>query len=202
MWEAVLPILRKLISSANAIDLLRLRQIDFEAIHYMVQDHAERRKNFIIQNGYGGLDIGQMPLNENQLNAKTEEMVRPLNGITIDFNSITIDEIKSTIETLNSLIVRLPTKTYHNLVTSKHIFQDWKKFVDESLNYLVDQGKLWTAHNQSGIGTDGKTHTYTEYYVDRAKLQPLIDYSYITYEDGLPLYDRWDYWTVDDFKVD
>jgi len=62
-----------------------------------------------------------------------------------------------------------------------------------------------------GEGTDSKIgeadHIYTEYYTDPEWLEPLVDYSYmydkngdlIRQDNGHVKFDRWDYWTVDDF---
>lgn len=78
----------------------------------------------------------------------------------------TVDEIRERIQTFNNLIVRLPTTTYTNRLISLHIFQDWKNFVNRSLELLVDKGQLFKKDGELGVGTDGIEHEYTEYYVD------------------------------------
>lgn len=103
------------------------------------------------------------------------------------------------------MIVRLPVDKYENQITSLHIFLDWKNFVDKSLKVLVNRNELHYVEGKHGVGTDGEEHEYTEYYVDEGKT--LVDYSYMydedgnikVDEDGKPMYDRWDYWSADDF---
>ena len=56
------------------------------------------------------------------------------------FSDITVDILRERITTLNNLIVRLPVDSKHNRLASKHIFQDWKEFVDGAANYLKDKG--------------------------------------------------------------
>lgn len=110
-----------------------------------------------------------------------------------------IDMLRERITTFNNLIVRLPTDTYHNRVTSRHIFLDWKEFVDHSLQWLVGKGALITTP-QTGRSTDGTDYPYTEYYtVENGIHVPLIDYSYCQDEHGNIIHDRWDYWTAEDF---
>jgi hypothetical protein len=109
------------------------------------------------------------------------------------------DEVRERIETYNNLIVRLPVDTYHNKVASRHIFLDWKEYVDHSLQWLVDKGALMTTPH-TGRSTDGIDYDYTEYYtVEDGKYVPLIDYSYCQDEDGNIIHDRWDYWREWDF---
>lgn len=120
-----------------------------------------------------------------------------------DFSNITVEILKQRITTFNNLIVRLPVgPSRHNCIVSKHIFQDWKTFVDGAKAYLIERNQLFT-EVKTGIGTDGKEYTYDELFIDENKTIPLIDYdSYISIdpETGLPNADRWDYWNDDDFK--
>lgn len=97
------------------------------------------------------------------------------------------------------MVVRLPVDKYENQITSLHIFLDWKRFVDKSLQVLVNRNELYPVEGQHGTGTDGEEHEYTEYYVDEEMTIPLIDYSYCVDEDGKVVHDRWDYWSADDF---
>lgn len=55
----------------------------------------------------------------------------------INFDDITVEELRIRIQTFNNLIVRLPVNTKHNKMASKHIFKDWKAFVDGAVDYLV-----------------------------------------------------------------
>ena len=129
-----------------------------------------------------------------------------------------VDELRESIETFNNLVTRLPVDTYHNKVTSLHIFQDWKNYVEKYKEHLtnMEPGKLFvkstadgTPLQDKGLGTDGKEHEYTELYVDQLCTTPLVDYSYLYDDDGKlkldpftgrPLADRWDYWTDADFE--
>lgn len=122
------------------------------------------------------------------------------------FSDITVDILRERITTFNNLIVRLPVDSKHNRLASKHIFQDWKAFVDGAANYLKDNGQLRFAPNKKGLGSDFKVYEFDEYLVDEV---PLVDYSWLydddpmnpyTDEDGNPIGDRWDYWTEEDFK--
>lgn len=45
-----------------------------------------------------------------------------------------MDELRERLTTLNNLIVRLPITTYHNKLASRHIFKDWKRFVDGAIS--------------------------------------------------------------------
>ena len=117
----------------------------------------------------------------------------------------TVDELRNRIQTFNNLIVRLPVDTYANKVASLHIFQDWKKFVDESLKYLVENDELIKVDGQSGYGTDGIEHEFSEYYTSylgdgNSSNIPFIDYSYCYDKDGNVIHDRWDFWSEDDFR--
>lgn len=73
---------------------------------------------------------------------------------------------------------------------------------------------LFTKKDESGnvvyeteMGTDGKPHKYIEYYRDEELTVPLVDYSYMydedgerkVDEDGNLMYDRWDFWSEEDF---
>ena len=131
---------------------------------------------------------------------------------------VDVDELRESIETFNNLVTRLPIDTYHNKIASLHIFQDWKNYVQRAFDHLssMEVGKLFvksavdgTPQELVGTGTDGKEHTYTEWYIDQLCTIPLVDYSYLYNADGSvkldpstnrPIGDRWDYWTEDDFK--
>ena len=129
---------------------------------------------------------------------------------------MTVEEIKDAIETYNTLIVRLPIDTYHNKLASRHIFLDWKTFVDTSLDKLVEKGMLTKSEDEKhGYGSDqtpgiDNPYSYTEYYYtnEDGNEVPLVDYSYLYDKDGnqildeetrKPIGDRWDYWTEGDF---
>ncbi len=139
----------------------------------------------------------------------------------------TVDIIRERIQTFNNLIVRLPADPTTNKFTlrSKHIWQDWKEFVDGSLEWLVKEGKLYVLHEPSseftstfgnqklfdGVGTDGKEYQFVEHYVDEGTKTPLIDYSYCMDkvsetkyvakkdEKGNYIGDRWEAWNESDF---
>lgn len=59
----------------------------------------------------------------------------------ISFDSLTVDELRDRIETYNNLIVRLPVDTFNNKRASKHIFLDWKAFVDGAVKHMVENGE-------------------------------------------------------------
>ena len=139
----------------------------------------------------------------------------------ISYDNVSVSDLQDSITTFNNLIVRLPTDTYHNKVASRHIFLDWKNFVDSTLEKMVANGKsddtsipddkklyILTDVEEIGVGTDGKEHSYVEYYTDVGRRNKLIDYSYlydddgnliVDEKDGKPLHDRWDYWSEKDF---
>jgi len=159
----------------------------------------------------------------------TADEIEERKKYNVSFDDVTVDELRTTIMTLNTLIVRLPTDTYQNKIASRHIFQDWKKFVDGSVKKMVANGekylnpettpeekeelepkclfvewetkdgkRVWKT--ETGNGTDGLPHPYTELYVDSLKTEKLIDYSYCI-EEGKVVHDRWDYWEANkDFK--
>lgn len=156
------------------------------------------------------------------LNALDETEYENYYGISYE---CTIDGLRERIETYNNLIVRLPTGTYTNNLISRNIFSDWKRFVERSLNYLVEEKHLLTVVNHDNntdpcdidytrLGTDGKLYEYNEYYYtdENGKKVPLIDYDYRfkkddegNYEIGpdgkwVVLYDRFDFWSTDDFR--
>lgn len=123
-----------------------------------------------------------------------------------DFSDITVDILRERITTFNNLIVRLPVDSKHNRLTSKHIFQDWKAFVDGAANYLKDNGQL-TFDSKKGLGSDFKVYEFDDLVTPDEV--PLVDYSWLydsdpmnpyTDEKGNPIGDRWDYWTEEDFK--
>ena len=137
----------------------------------------------------------------------------------ISFDEVTVDVLRERIETFNNLIVRLPTDTYHNKMASRHIFQDWKAFVDGAVERLIKRKELFRKMHADGktpiyetdygtevIGKDisgneiYKSHEYSELYVDDGFTTPLIDYSYCKDEFNRPIHDRWDFWSEDDFR--
>lgn len=150
----------------------------------------------------------------------TEELKAELAKYEQNYD-IEVDELRESITTFNNLIVRLPVDTYHNKVASRHIFLDWKNYVDKACAKLVENGKLFVKLGvvDRGVGTDKddfgvqKVHEFTEYYTDVGLREPLVDYSHLydvtkadgamfPYTDpltGKPLGDRWDYWTEEDF---
>ena len=107
-------------------------------------------------------------------------------------------------------------------MASMHIFLDWKDFVDGAVEKLVEKGELFVEteldengntvwKKEKGLGTEhkvvdgveestNKEHEYVELYTDREKTKPLIDYTYCKDDDGNIIHDRFDYWSVDDFK--
>lgn len=129
------------------------------------------------------------------------------------FSDITVDVLRERITTFNNLIVRLPVSSKHNCLASKHIFQDWKAFVDGAVEYLLEEGEL-TSFEKQGIGSDMKKYTFNEYLTKDGK--PLVDYSWLydttktdgamhpyvdkdktEYSEGCnkePIGDRFDYW--------
>lgn len=137
----------------------------------------------------------------------------------ISYEDITVDELRKRIKTFNNLIVRLPRSTVDERIAARNTFMDWKRFVDEATKYLVKEEMLFVVYEvdgmgerikdengediwavEYGVGTDGREHPYTEVYTDPTRSTPLIDYSYIKVVDGRANYDRFDYWTVDDFR--
>jgi hypothetical protein len=120
-----------------------------------------------------------------------------------EFSDITVDVLRERITTYNNLIVRLPVSSKHNCLASKRIFQDWKAFVDGAVEYLKERGDLFEREMQ-GLGSDLKTYTFKEYYIDEDKQIPLIDYSWLYLADPMnpymekdgvtPIGDRFDYW--------
>ena len=73
---------------------------------------------------------------------------------------------------------------------------------------MVKRGELFVNYKPNsdewlveyGIGTNGEEYPYTELYIDKNKTIKLVDYSYIVITDEKANFDRWDYWTVDDFN--
>ena len=53
------------------------------------------------------------------------------------FDSIGVDELGDSISTYNNLVVRLPVGTEKNKKISRHIFLDWKTYVDSVLSKLL-----------------------------------------------------------------
>ena len=170
---------------------------------------------------------------ETIINKRLKEIteVKEPEKYTFSYDNMTVDELRERIVTFNNLIVRLPPDpdnpemmkdTYRYNVISRHIFLDWKTFVDRTVAKMVQNGtstdtsipqnkKLYVKmeggkwKKVSGIGTDGESHEYTELYVDSAKTIPLVDYSYIVVspdEKGVNRanHDRWDYWSAEDFE--
>ena len=58
----------------------------------------------------------------------------------ISFEDVTVDELRRRIETFNNLIVRLPISSTNNKMVSRHIFMDWKRFVDGAVEHMVNNG--------------------------------------------------------------
>lgn len=160
-----------------------------------------------------------------------EEEQEELARYDISFQDVTSDELRETIETLNNLIVRLPSNSYRNNMISRHIFLDWKMFVDGAIQAMVKRGEARAEYDADGNeidadkklyvvrdendrskwfkqktwGTDGQEHEYTELFTDRTLHERLVDYDYITYQDDgeghmVASHDRWDFWTIDDFR--
>lgn len=133
--------------------------------------------------------------------AKKDEKEDPLAGVTVD-------SLRESITTFNNLVVRLPVDSEHNCLVSKRIFQDWWEFFDRARHELVKRGELFVNYKPNsdewlveyGIGTNGEEYPYTELYIDKNKTIKLVDYSYIVITDEKANFDRWDYWTVDDFN--
>ena len=147
-----------------------------------------------------------------------ENLEREDDTYKISFEDVTVEQLRTRIQTFNNLIVRLPRNTPENKNTSLNIFLDWKAFVQGAAKELVKNEKLFVRYQsgpdgnelhdengepvwkiETGLGTDGKMHQYTELYTDPIKKTKLVDYSYCT-ENGKVIHDRFDYWSVDDFK--
>lgn len=148
--------------------------------------HKTQKHNFHNQilfdyiQGYGTKDndtLAKWLLDINLSDDKKQQMVNVLEELVTENPKykmtfdITVDELRKRIQTLNTLIVRLPRDTYINRVTSRHIFLDWKTFVDQSLINLVTQEKLYVDVDEqadgtsklrmhTGVGTDGIKHEY------------------------------------------
>ena len=84
----------------------------------------------------------------------------------------TVDEIRERIQTYNNLVVRLPanSKTNKFVLKSKHIWQDWKAFVDKSLAWLVAEGLRERKTNDKGEYIETE-----EEYANRPRLYALYD---------------------------
>lgn len=84
----------------------------------------------------------------------------------------TVDEIRERIQTYNNLIVRLPANPETNkfVLKSKHIWQDWKAFVDKSLAWLVAEGLRGRKTNDKGEYIETE-----EEYANRPRLYVLYD---------------------------
>lgn len=74
-------------------------------------------------------------LSESEKNKRIEWQERYNTSVV---GKVDVDMLRDRITTFNNLIVRLPVDTQHNCLASKHIFQDWKAFVDASLEYLTN----------------------------------------------------------------
>ena len=82
-----------------------------------------------------------------------------------------------------------------------------EKFLDEKKLFVNTDVPIGTVIYSWGTGTDGKSYKYIEYYKDEQLTVPLVDYSYMYDEDGERKvdddgnlkYDRWDFWSEDDF---
>ena len=79
----------------------------------------------------------------------------------ISYDNVTVDDLRESIQTFNNLIVRLPTNTYRNNMVSRHIFLDWKEYVDKSIERLMDEKKLhcptdWIRDSDGNVVYTGK----------------------------------------------
>lgn len=242
-WDMLDDRLGRLVRQPTAIDIIRARQLDFDALYVELKRQIDERVEFL-----DGLDskgtsydhalydftIGgnitetnrltiNLPTSEideisETMEALAEDMKAEVWGA--DFSDITVDELRLRIETFNNLIVRLPTDTETNKTTSRHIFQDWRRFVEDAVENLEQQGLLFRRRESDapdaplvvvrGYGTDGVEHPYVEVYTDDLFSTPLVDYSYIEVEDivdedtgetsHIANHDRFDYWSEDDFR--
>ena len=218
------------------MDMVQSSSYFNQNMYLYIQNYGNVSSKDQLAKWYNGIPIGKdsrenlvkKPLEEmyweNLTEGQKEQM--GLNQYKVSYDGVTVDELRTSIETFNNLIVRLPPDPgnpdmmkdpYRFNVTSRHIFLDWKTFVDNSIEALIDKEDLHCMmtddgpKKERGIGTDGREHEYVEYYTDRTNMYhtPLVDYSYIeltttTNEDGSRTtkanHDRWDYWTEDDFK--
>lgn len=83
------------------------------------------------------------PLNEMLWLELDEEEQEKVKQYEISYDNVTVDELRESIQTFNNLIVRLPTGSYRNNMISRHIFLDWKEFVDQSIEKLIEKDKLF-----------------------------------------------------------
>lgn len=202
-WIEIQNILKS-IQRPTTIDLLRLRQIDFELIVSRLMEQFDKRytflksmnagkvldyvveitgslqmaediereiqsSNYLIEDlfryiqGFGyesekNIDqyLSKINLSESQ---KENLLIAPLKELMwidldeeqqeltsqyqISYEDVTVDDLRESIQTFNNLIVRLPTNTYRNNMVSRHIFQDWKEYVDRSTDSLAERGLLF-----------------------------------------------------------
>ena len=198
-------------------------------------------RDYIREFGSGNPNLpewyAKIPLDDARKAALDGELVeiartRDSDKYNLSFGDMTTDELRDRIQTFNNLIVRLPpdptnpemmADPYRYNMVSRHIFLDWKTFVDGTVAELVKNGESGDADipdNKKlhvkrgtdgepevvkGIGTDGVEHAYIELYTDQECTIPLVDYSYIEVgpdEDGVlrANHDRWDYWDESDFE--
>ena len=156
------------------IDLIRFRNLNYEALETRIDQQYAAREEFLKRNGLYDNTLEEYMENyrsvfdednEEEQNKKTE-LEKLKNGINLSNSSkemveqvlkrleqlngkmgqikfkTTVDNIRERIQTYNNLIVRLPANPDTNKFTlkSKHIWQDWKEFVDRSLAWLVEEG--------------------------------------------------------------
>ena len=200
-----------------------------ENLEICIFNWEERKTNSYVMVAYNSLSMTKSERQDlsEKLNALEETMLELKDAGAISWET-TVDIIRERIQTFNNLIVRLPADPTTNKFTlrSKHIWQDWKEFVDGSLDWLVKEGKLYVLHEPTsefastfqeqeklfvGWGTDGKDYRFLEHYVDAGTKIPLIDYSYCMEkiseteyrakkdDKGNYIGDRWEAWSESDF---
>lgn len=224
-WYELQSTISKIATEPTFIDLIRMRQIDLDLIdigselkqifnpddddvdvnikimyEYIFNDDTEQNKYEL----YESLNLPTTV--KMNLKTKLEQLSDNINQFELECQP-SVDELRDRIITFNNLIVRLPIDTYTNKTTSLHIFQDWKNFVDNSLEYLCDNQMLFRGEQMIEFGTDGIQHSFYEYYThpDKKPGQELIDYSY-RFElnengerTGKVIHDRFDFWSDEDF---
>lgn len=110
--------------------------VDFYNLGGMSRSAKEERLKMPLNLMYG---VYEDELTEDELQRIEDRTER----YGISFDDITVEELRIRIQTFNNLIVRLPVDTKHNKMASKHIFRDWKAFVDGAVDYLVGMEELF-----------------------------------------------------------